>query len=207
MRKRLGQGIRQGALLAALLGAGLAWGQMTPQQHQQHLNEIGQYYQQNSQGKQSASQGPSAAEIRAWEEREAEIQARIARHRATPWYMGIVRDIDRKSIFWPGGYASEQRVREEAAKNCKSGNCEILAVFANSCAVLVYAHENPQSREDFFIGIDADDSVAADKALRACEAVHGDRQDRCFYSTVHTGKGVEGTAFCVGYDHSIYGQE
>ena len=59
-----------------------------------------------------------------------------------------------------------------------------------------------RTAEDFFVGVDADDEKAAAKAMQACEARFG--QNQCGYSSVKT---KHGTAFCTGYDYSIYGQE
>ena len=202
-----------GVLAVLLLGsAGLAWAQLTPaqiqqQEFQRQQNEIGMYYQQQQNNQQATPRGPTAAEIRAWEQREAEVQARIAHFRATPYWMAIGWDPVNKGLLWPGGYRSEQRAIEAVQQNCRSSRCEILATFANSCAVLVTATDRPQSRRDIFVGIDRDDRRAAVKARQACTAARGEGDDRCFYSEIETGKGAEGTAFCVGYDHSVYGQE
>jgi len=157
--------------------------------------------------RQQQNTGPSAAEVRAWHARERKIQAEIAQHKATPYWMAIGWDAVNKGILWPGGYASEQRAIQAVQQNCKSSRCEILATFANGCAVMVTANDKPRRREDFFIGVDKDDRKAAEKARRTCIAAHGDGQDRCFYSEIKTGKGVEGTAFCVGYDYSLYNQK
>ena len=84
-----------GALAAVLLGsAGLAWTQPTPaqiqqQQFQRQQNEIGMYYQQQQNNQQAAPRGPTAAEIRAWEQREAKVQAEIAELRRTPFWMAL----------------------------------------------------------------------------------------------------------------------
>ena len=71
--------------------------------------------------------------------------------------------------------------------------------------MVVGATNRPRSEKDIFIGIDKDDKVAAAKAMQSCEAVHGkNNPDRCFYSTLKT---KNGTAFCAGYDYSVYGQQ
>jgi len=75
---------------------------MTPQQHQQHLNEIGQYYQQQKNNRQSRNQGPSDAEIRAWHARERKIQAEIAQLRATPFYQAIAYDFANNLLLGGG---------------------------------------------------------------------------------------------------------
>lgn len=116
--------------------------------------------------------------------------------------MAIVNDFANNKMAWAGGYSTEQRAVELAMENCL--NCKVLATFANACAVVVGATSRPQSEKDMFVGIDKDDKVAAAKAWKACQAVHGDREDRCFYSTLKT---KNGTAFCTGYDYSVYGQK
>ena len=68
----------------------------------------------------------------------------------------------------------------------------------------MYAVHHPQTTNDIFIGVDADDKKAAAEAMQAYQTVHGDREDRCFYSGIKT---KNGTAFCAGYDYSIYGQK
>ncbi|OAM34753.1 hypothetical protein A7Q01_08885 [Eikenella sp. NML96-A-049] len=204
-----------GVLAAVLLGsAGLAYANPYPVGSQQwhNFNGIMQseadriQRERNAVRQQPINRGPTAAEIRAWEQREAEVQARIARFRATPYWMAIGWDPVNKGLLWPGGYRLEQRAIEAVQQNCRSSRCEILATFANSCAVLVTATDRPQSRRDIFVGIDRDDRRAAVKARQACTAARGEGDDRCFYSEIETGKGAEGTAFCVGYDHSLYNQ-
>ena len=190
------------AILAMLLIGGWSFAQPINPWLADGLNRQIQENRNNAQG---GSRGPSAAEVRAWHERERKIQAEIAQHRATPYWMAIGRDWVNKGILYPGGLPSRERAVEVMKQSCKSSNCELLATFANSCAVMVSAIPSPQSRADIFIGIDPDDSKAAAKAWQACQAVHGDRQDRCFYSGIKTGKGLNGTAFCTGYDYSVYG--
>ena len=151
--------------------------------------------------------GPTAAEIRAWEQREAEVQARIAHFRATPYWMALAWNFEKQTIAWPGGFRSEQRAIERAKQICSSPNCHVFATFSNTCAVLVKATDNPQDTNDLFVGINPDDEIAAQQAMLACQQVHGDTESRCFYTGTHTGKGLNGTAFCVGYDYSLYNQE
>lgn len=147
--------------------------------------------------------GPSASEVRAWHARERKIQAEIAQHKATPYWMAIVNDFTNNRMMWGGGFYTEQRAIEEALKGCRSSNCQVIKTLSNACAVVVGATGRPKTVEDFFIGVNKDDKVAAAQAMQACEAVHGkNRQDRCFYSTAKT---KNGTAFCAGYDYSVYG--
>ncbi|MFC3873885.1 DUF4189 domain-containing protein [Neisseria musculi] len=158
-----------------------------------------------AQQQQGANTDPSAAEVRAWHERERKIQAEIAQHRATPYWMVIGRDWGNKKIAWSGGYASKERAIEWALSQCESSDCRLIATIANACGVIVYAHENPKSISDIFIGVDPDDKKAAAKAMQSCEAVHRkNNPDRCFYSGIQT---KHGTAFCTGYDYSVYGQQ
>ena len=192
--------IRKFTAAAVLLWAGLAWAQNIDPWLADGLNKQIQENRQNSGG--GGSRGPSAAEIRAWHEREAQIQAEIAQLRATPFWMAIVKDFENHKMGGSGGYSTEQGAIEAALKNCP--NCKILATFFNACAVVVGATSRPLSEKDMFIGIDKDDEVAAAKAMQSCQAVHGNREDRCFYSTIPT---KNGTAFCTGYDYSVYEQE
>ena len=150
----------------------------------------------------------SMAEVRAWHERERKIQAEIAELRRTPFYMAIVWNFDNNGVAWPGGFRSERRAVEVAKKQCTSPiNCRLVATFNNTCAVLVAANSNPRNLQDIFVGLDRDDTKAAAKAMQSCQAVYGVRQDRCFYSSIRTGKGADGTAFCTGYDYSLYNQK
>ena len=201
--KRKTMNTAAGALAALLLcGAGAAWANSF---NPWLANGLNKQIQQNREAQQQPVYGgPSAAEIRAWHEREAEIQARIARHRATPYWMAIGRDWTAQGLVWAGGHASKQKAMEEAVEKYQP-NCEVIAVFANACGVLVYAHHNPQSINDLFIGIDRDDKIAAAKAMQSFQAVHGkDNPDRCFYSAIQT---KNSTVFCADYDYSVYGQE
>ena len=203
-----------GVLAAVLLGsAGLAYANPYPVGSQQwhNFNGIMQseadriQRERNATRQQPINRGPTAAEIRAWEQREAKVQAEIAELRRTPFYMAITRDWDRKGLCWSGGYRSESRAIEESMK-CHRGasNVSVITTFSNACAVLVYARNPPRSRNDIFVGIDKDDRQAAEKAMNACEAVHGKREDRCLFSNIQT---RNGTAFCAGYDYSVYGQD
>ena len=106
------------------------------------------------------------------------------------------------TFFWGGGYYSEKRAVEQALKKCRSSNCHLVATFANACGVIVTPDSGMRTVEDFFVGVDPDDRKAAAKAMQVCEARHGKNQ--CGYSTVKT---RHGTAFCTGYDYSIYGQK
>ena len=188
---------------AVLLWAGLAWAQNIDPWLADGLNKQIQENRQNSGG--GGSRGPSAAEIRAWHEREAQIQAEIAQERATPYWMAIVNDFGNNKMAWAGGYSTKQRAVEQALENCSSSGCKVIAIFSNACAVVVGATSNPQSEKDFFIGIDKNADVAAAKAMQSCEAMHGkNNPNRCYYSAHRT---KNGTAFCTGYDYSIYGQE
>ena len=149
--------------------------------------------------------GPTAAEIRAWEQREAEVQARIAHFRATPYWMALAWNFEKDAIIWPGGFKSEQRAIERAKQICSSPNCHVFATFNNTCAHFVSAVAEPRSVQDFFVAYDRNGETAVNKAIQACEAVHGKREDRCFSSLLETSHG-EGI-YCVGYDYSLYNQE
>lgn len=157
--------------------------------------------QQNRNNAQGSNQGPSAAEVRAWEQREAKIQARIAKAKATPWYMAIAYDFPNKKILGGGGYSTQQRAEEEAMKFCKSSNCKVALIFSNSCAVLTFPDRSIQSIDDMFFGIHPDHNQAAALSIKKCEAAHG--KGNCLYSSSPT---KHGTAFCTGYDYSVYGQ-
>ena len=197
-----------GVLAAVLLGsAGLAWAQPTPaqiqqQQFQRQQNELGMYYQQQQNNRRAAPRGPTAAEIRAWEQREAKVQAEIAELRRTPFYMAIINDFGVDGISWAGGHYNRQRAIDEAMKHCQTDKCQVLTTFSNACAVMTFPSGiRRSSAGDFFFGYDRDHNRAAEKSIRACEARHG--KGNCLYSSAET---KHGTAFCTGYDYSIYGQ-
>ena len=78
-------------VLLVLCGAGSAWAQPINPWLADGLNRQIQENRNNAQG---GSRGPSAAEVRAWHERERKIQAEIAQHRATPYWMAIVKDFE-----------------------------------------------------------------------------------------------------------------
>lgn len=202
MKGKLVKGIGQTAVSALLCCAGLAWAQPI---NPWLADGINKQIQENQSNTQSAPQGPTAAEIRAWEQREAEIQARLARHKATPYWMAIAWNFDNNGVTFPGGFSSKARAVERATAQCTSAtNCRVVATFANACAVIVVAVPKPSTVQEIFVGIDKNDKAAAAQAWQACQAVYGDREDRCFYSTAQTD---HGTAFCTGYDYSLYGQE
>ena len=141
--------------------------------------------------------GPTAAEIRAWEQREAEVQAEIAELRRTPFYMAIAYDFDTRQSMWSGGYISEHRAVEETLKQCSSSNCRVIKTFANTCAAVVEPDSRAKSAADIFVALDKDDRQAATKAMHSCEAQHG--AGNCSYWQVRK-------PLCTGYDYSIYGQ-
>ena len=192
-----------GVLAAVLLGgAGLAWADGFDPWLADGLNK---QIQQNREAQQQPTyHGPTAAEIRAWEQREAEVQAEIAELRRTPFWMALAWNSDKNTIAWPGGFRSEQRAIERAKQICSSPNCHVFATFNNTCAHFVSAVAEPRSVQDFFVAYDRDGNRAVRKAVQACEAVHGKREDRCFSSLLRTphGEGI----FCVGYDYNLYNQ-
>lgn len=206
-----------GALAALLLGsAGLALAytpvQIQQQQQQQMMDAIRTDNMRNcgdeyGHGCRRQNSGPSAAEVDAWHRREAQVQARIARFRATPYWMALAWNFEKNAVVFPGGFKSEQRAIERAKQICTSPNCHVFATFSNTCAVVVEATNNPRDKNDLFVGINPDDKIAAQQAMRACERVHGVTNNRCFYTGIRTGMGASGTAFCVGYDYSLYNQD
>lgn len=151
--------------------------------------------------RQQQNTGPSAAEVRAWHARERAVQERIARYRATPFYMAIAYDFSNYRISGDGGYYSERRAVEEALRRCRSSNCQLVTTFANSCAVVVEPDTRAKSLQDLFVATDVDDRKAAVKAMRDCEAKHGNNQ--CSYWEIPTRTGK----FCTGYDYGVYGQK
>jgi hypothetical protein len=192
-----------GALAALLLGSmGLAWAQNLDPHTRAGIQTDADNAARGR--RRTINRGPSDAEVDAWNRRETEVQARIARFRATPYWMVIGRDWEKSGFIWSGGYESKQRAVEETLKQCRSSNCGVVAAFSNACGVIVYAVHHPKTINDIFVGVDADDRKAAEEAMRACEAVHGKREDRCFYSGIRT---RNGTAFCSGYDYGIYNQK
>ncbi|OAM38468.1 DUF4189 domain-containing protein [Eikenella sp. NML120348] len=200
-----------GALAAVLLGgAGLAYANPYPVGSQQwhNFNGIMQseadriQRERNAVRQQPINRGPTAAEIRAWQQREAKVQAEIAELRRTPFYMTIINDFGVDSIWWTGGHYNRQRAIDEAMKHCQTDKCQVLTTFSNTCAVMTFPSGiRRSSAGDFFFGYDRDHNRAAEKSIRACEARHG--KGNCLYSSAET---KHGTAFCTGYDYSIYGQ-
>ena len=102
----------------------------------------------------------------------------------------------KKIIHRGGGYYTEKRAIEGAMEQCKSSNCQIVATFANTCAVVVEPDKRAKSLEDIFVAFDNDDKKAAPKAMQACEAKHG--HNKCSYWNIKK-------PFCTGYDYSLYG--
>ncbi|OAM34995.1 hypothetical protein A7P98_08635 [Eikenella sp. NML080894] len=191
-----------GVLAAVLLGsAGLAWADGFDPWLADGLNK---QIQQNREAQQQPTySGPTAAEIRAWEQREAEVQAEIAELRRTPFYMAVAYDIPNKRVVAAGGYRSEARAVEETMRRCGRGrSCHLVATFANTCAMFAYPDGGPNKPSDFFVGKDRNGQQAIVRAVRACEAVHGYNQ--CSYADVQT---RTGDTFCTGYDYSVYGQD
>ena len=140
--------------------------------------------------------------IRAQRAREGQLQREIAELRRTPFYMAIAFDFVENSAMWGGGYYSERRAVEKALERCKSSNCHVFATFSNACGVVTEPDRGARTVEDFFVGVDPDDRKAAAKSIQACEAKHG--HNKCSYWGIKT---KHGTAFCTGYDYSIYGQK
>ena len=190
-----------GVLAALLLGsAGLAWADGFDPWLADGLNK---QIQQNREAQQQPTyHGPTAAEIRAWEQREAEVQAEIAELRRTPFWMAIINDFGVDGISWAGGHYNRQRAIDEAMKHCQTDKCQVLTTFSNTCAVMTFPSGiRRSSAGDFFFGYDRDHNRAAEKSIRACEARHG--KGNCLYSSAET---KHGTAFCTGYDYSNYNQ-
>ena len=194
--------------------ASAAWSQPTPaqiqqQQFQQQQNMYGAIQSDNLRrcgdiyGHGCRRQENAAAQRRAWEARERKIQKEIAELRRTPFYQAIGYDFSTKHTMWGGGgYYSEKRAVEETLKQCKTPNCQVVATFANTCAMIAYPDGGPKSPSDVFVGLDQDGYQAIVKSVRACEAKHG--YNKCSYSDIKT---KTGEALCSGYDYSIYGQK
>ena len=113
--------------------------------------------------------------------------------------MALAFDFVENSAIWGGGYYSEKRAIEKALERCKSSNCHVFATFSNACGVVTEPDRGARTVKDFFVGIDPDDRKAAAKAIQACEATHG--HNKCSYWGIKT---KHGTAFCTGYDYSVY---
>ena len=188
----------------ALFGfAGMVVAQPMNPQMEGYINE--EVLRRRNGGAAPQNTGPSAAEVRAWHARERAVQGRIARYRATPYWMALAWNSDKNTIAWPGGFSSEQRAIERAKQICSSPNCHVFATFNNTCAHFVSAVAKPRSVQDFFVAYDKDGERAVKKAIQECEAVYGKREDRCFSSLLKTkhGEGI----YCVGYDYSLYNQK
>ena len=149
-----------GALAALLLGSvGLVHANPYPVGSQQwhNHNAIMQseadriQRERNATRQQPINHGPSAAEVDAWQRREAQVQSRIARFRATPYWMALAWNFDNDGLIWPGGFKAEQRAIERAKQICTSPNCHVFATFNNTCAHFVSAVAKPRSVRDFFV--------------------------------------------------------
>ena len=193
-------------MAALLLGsAGLVLAQPTPaqiqqQEFQRQQNELGMYYQQQQNNRRAAPSGPSAAEVDAWQRREAQVQSRIARFRATPYWMAIAYEIPNRRVMYAGGYRTEAEAVAETTRQCGRGHtCHLVATFANTCAMFAYPDNGPNKPSDIFVGKHPDSQQAIVRAVRACEAVHG--YDKCSYIDVQT---KTGNTFCSGYEYGIY---
>ena len=180
-------------LCSALTSLG-AWGQnINPWLAEGLNNQI----QQNQQNAKAAEEAHKARNL------QRQLQQEIAELRRTPFYQAIGYDFSTRQAMWGGGgYSSEKRAVEETLKLCPSSNCQIVASFANTCAMIAFPDGGPKSPSDVFVGLDKDGYQAIVKSVRACEAKHG--YNKCSYSDIKT---KTGEALCTGYDYSIYGQK
>ena len=173
-------------LCSALTSLG-AWGQNINPWLAEGLNNQIQQNQQNAKAAEEAHKARN---------RQRQLQQEIAELRRTPFYMAIAYDFTNKLVLRGGGYYTEKRAIEGAMEQCKSSNCQIVATFANTCAVVVEPDKRAKSLEDIFVAFDNDDKKAAPKAMQACEAKHG--HNKCSYWNIKK-------PFCTGYDYSLYG--
>ena len=180
-------------LCSALTSLG-AWGQnINPWLAEGLNNQI----QQNQQNAKAAEEAHKARNL------QRQLQQEIAELRRTPFYQGIGYDFStRKAMGGGGGYSSEKRAVEETLKLCPSSNCQIVASFANTCAMIAFPKGGGRSPSEIFVGLDNDPQQAIMKSGLACEAKFG--YDKCSISTMKT---KTGNALCSGYDYSIYGQK
>ena len=180
-------------LCSALTSLG-AWGQNINPWLAEGLNNQIQQNQQNAKAAEEAHKARN---------RQRQLQQEIAELRRTPFYQAIGYDFStRQAMGGGGGYSSEKRAVEETLKLCPSSNCQIVASFANTCAMIAFPDGGPKSPSDVFVGLDKDGYQAIVKSVRACEAKHG--YNKCSYSDIKT---KTGEALCTGYDYSIYGQK
>ena len=149
-------------LCSALTSLG-AWGQNINPWLAEGLNNQIQQNQQNAKAAEEAHKARN---------RQRQLQQEIAELRRTPFYMAIAYDFTNKLVL-RGGYYSEKRAIEEALDQCKSSNCQIVASFANTCAMIAFPDGGPKSPSDVFVGLDKDGYQAIVKSVRACEAKHG----------------------------------
>lgn len=90
-----------GALAALLLGSmGLAWAQNLDPHTRAGIQTDADNAARGR--RRTINRGPSDAEVDAWNRRETEVQARIARFRATPYWMVIGRDWEKSGFIWSG---------------------------------------------------------------------------------------------------------
>jgi len=209
MKKTTMMNTAAGTLAVLLLGsAGLAHANPYPVGSQQwhNHNAIMQseadriQRERNATRQQPINHGPSAAEVDAWQRREAQVQSRIARFRATPYWMAIAYEIPNRRVMYAGCYRTEAEAVAETTRQCgRDHTCHLVATFANTCAMFAYPDNGPNKPSDIFVGKHPDSQQAIVRAVRACEAVHG--YDKCSYIDVQT---KTGNTFCSGYEYGIY---
>ena len=180
--------------LCSALTCMAAWGQnINPWLAEGLNNQI----QQNQQNAKAAEEAHKARNL------QRQLQQEIAELRRTPFYQAIGYDFSTRQAMWGGGgYSSEKRAVEETLKLCPSSNCQIVASFANTCAMIAFPKGGGRSPSEIFVGLDNDPQQAIMKSGLACEAKFG--YDKCSISTMKT---KTGNALCSGYDYSIYGQK
>ena len=101
-------------------------------------------------------------------------------------------------IGWAAGYLSSRFAKEQALKQCGEG-CEVIHVFANTCAMMAERKGNDDASLNFD-AVDSSPRRAIDKAYGACERKHG--SGNCVYT--QRSKSAKHEAFCTGYAYGIY---
>lgn len=146
--------------------------------------------------------GNAAAQAEAnrqWWAEENRIRANIARLEKTPFYGAIAIDVGTSHTSRGGGYVTKGLAVQRISEMCKTANCQVVATFANTCAMLAMPDKDIGNPRSAFIGFDDDGNQAILKSVVACERKYG--QGNC--SVIGNGK----EAICSGYKYSIYNQK
>ena len=182
-----------------------ATAQMNSQQATEHAYQQEQIFQNQIRQEQAIRDGNNSSEQaaaaqreaqRQWQIRENKIQREIAELKRTPFYGAIATRADFKKFAWGGGHRTKELAIKKIMNLCAMPDCELVATFANTCAMISEPNKGPRSIDDLFIAFDNDPEKAILKSIRSCESKFG--SSNCGY----WGNGKN--AFCSGYIYKSY---